>query len=113
MVRSRIVCGDCPGAARKPIRRALWAACRAKRFDASQISAKVEKEPAVAYTIMAKCHRLLRDRFTGEPISEDELEAEGGSLDALAVNRRAQEPPAKGWDLDDPVRRRRFMDGEL
>jgi hypothetical protein len=140
MVRSRIVCGDCPGAARKPIRRALWAACRAKRFDASQISAKVEKEPAVAYTIMAKCHHLLRDRFTvdtvcetlervkhirsrgflvtiagpdGEPISEDELEAEGGSLDALAVNRRAQEPPAKGWDLDDPVRRRRFMDGEL
>jgi hypothetical protein len=29
------------------------------------------------------------------------------------VNRRAQEPPAKGLDLDDPVQRLRFMDGEL
>jgi hypothetical protein len=106
----------------------------------------------VAYTIIAKRHRLLGDRFTvdtvckaldrvqhirsrgflvtiagpnGEPIiiREDELEAEaagvrsltaglGGSLDALAVNRRAHEPPAKGLDLDDPVQRLRFMDGD-
>jgi hypothetical protein len=105
----------------------------------------------MVYTIIAKCPPLLGDRFTvdtvcealervqhirscgflvtiagpdGEPVSEDELEAEaagvrsltaglGGSLDALAVNRRAQEPPAKGLDLDDPMQRRRFMDGEL
>jgi hypothetical protein len=129
--------------------RALWAPSRAKGFDGAQISAKVEKEPAVAYTIIAKCHRLLGDRFTvdtvcealervqhirsrgflvagpdDEPISENELEAEaagirsltaglGASLDALAVNRQAQEPPAKGLDLDDPVQRRRFTDGEL
>jgi hypothetical protein len=109
-------------------------------------------EPAVAYTIIAKCPPLLGDRFTavtvcealdrvqrirsrgflvtiavpdGEPINEDELEAEaagirslmaglGASLDALAVavNRRTQEPPAKGLDLDDAVQRRRFMDGD-
>jgi hypothetical protein len=108
-----------------------------------------KKEPAVAYTIIAKCPPLLGDRFTadtvcealdrvqhirsrgflvtiagpdGEPISENELAAEaagiqsltaglGASLDALAVSR--QESPPKGLDLDDPVQRRRFMDGEL
>jgi hypothetical protein len=107
----------------------------------------------VAYTIIAKCPRLLGDRFSadtvcetldrvqrirsrgflvtiagpdGEPISENELAAKaagiwsltgapGDSLNALAVavNRPAQKPPPKGLDLDDPVQRRRFVDGDL
>jgi hypothetical protein len=29
------------------------------------------------------------------------------------VNRPAQKPPPKGLDLDDPVQRRRFVDGDL
>jgi hypothetical protein len=95
---------------------ALWAACRAKRFDAAQISAQVEKEPAVAYTIVAKCHRLLGGRFTadtvcealdkvqhirsrgflvtiagpdGEPISENELETEAAGIRSLTAGLSA------------------------
>jgi hypothetical protein len=62
----------------------------------------------------------------GKPVSENDLEAEstrirsltaglGASLDALAVTMywRAQEPPPRGLDLDDPPQRQRFLDGEL
>jgi hypothetical protein len=71
-----------------------------------------KKEPAVAYTIIAKCPPLLGDRFTadtvcealdrvqrirsrgflvtiagpdGEPISENELEAEAAGIQSLTA----------------------------
>jgi hypothetical protein len=91
--------------------KALWAACRAKRFDAAQIS---QKEPVVVYTIIAesKNQRLLGDRFTadtvcealdrvqhirsrgfqvkiagpdGKPVSENDLEAEAAGIRSLTA----------------------------
>jgi hypothetical protein len=61
-----IVSDDCPRVAWKLINESSLGG-RAKRFDAAQISARSEKEPAVVYTIIAesKNRRLLVTADTG------------------------------------------------
>jgi hypothetical protein len=61
-----IVSDDCPRVAWKLINETSLGG-RAKRFDAAQISARSEKEPAVVYTIIAesKNRRLLVTADTG------------------------------------------------